>query len=93
MRAGGGLPGQHLAHGGDTGHGALSEGSLPLMKGEALNVMISEKKKKKNEGNFKINKDLDLKATYRLGTEINGEWQVFVTMSCSMSSRGEFPER
>lgn len=46
MRAGGGLSGQHLAHGGDTGHGVLSEGSLALMKGKALNAMISKKKKK-----------------------------------------------
>lgn len=71
-----GLSGEHLARCGDTCHRALSEGSLALMKGEALNVIIS--KQINNEDNLKINKDGDLKATYCPRTKINGEWQVFM---------------
>lgn len=61
------------------------------MKGETLNVIIS--KKVNNEDNLKINKDLDLKATYCPRTKINGEWQVFVKISCSPVSRAGIPER
>lgn len=53
----------------------LSEASLSLTKGEALDVIIS--KQINNKDNLKINKDLDLKATYCPRTKINGEWQFF----------------
>ncbi|VCX31402.1 unnamed protein product, partial [Gulo gulo] len=51
-----GLSGEHAAHGGDTCQRVLSEGSLALTKGEALNVIIS--KQINNKDNLKINKDL-----------------------------------
>ena len=62
------------------------------MKGEDVNVLVSKKKKINNEDNLKINKGLDLKAVYCLGTKINGEWQVFVKI-CSPISCAGIPER
>lgn len=52
-----------------------SGGSVALMEGDALNAIISPiKKKNNNKYNLKVNKDLDLQATYCPRTKINGQW-------------------
>lgn len=66
---------EHLVPHADTCHAVSPGRSVAVMKGGALNLIISLRKNN-NKDNLKINKDLGLKATYCPGTKINGEWQV-----------------
>lgn len=83
-----GLSGQQLVHSGVL----LSEGSWALRKGD-FECDYFLKNNSNNEGNLKINKDLDLKVTYCPRTKINGGWQVFVKIFYSPISCAGMPER